>query len=313
MSRTFRRYRVLSYDFTVTSEIPVLASWLDRLLAPFRDASDPAVPSAGLPSYRLTDDRDGPGGPLTRFVSILDGRVLTRVPSRAALLDHVLWHINWVSVEGVDDVLALHAGAVADGGRAILLPGPPESGKTTLVGALVQGGAGYLSDEAALVDMVTGRLHPYPRALTMDGGSVAALGIHPAVLPDFHDYPGLQYHVRPHDLRGRCLSGPVPVGLVVFPRFREGSPTRLDRVSRAAALCRMAENSFNFGRVGSAGLRALDHVVRTSACYALEYGDVQAAVASIGTALGLGAPFGGLGIRHPTGAERRLPPYPLPV
>ncbi len=70
--------------------------------------------------------------------------------------------------------LFVHAGVVARGGRALVAPGDSSSGKTTLVRALVSAGATYYSDEYAVLDE-TGRVHPYPRPLSIrsgDGGEV---------------------------------------------------------------------------------------------------------------------------------------------
>ena len=69
------------------------------------------------------------------------------------------------------DWIFVHAGAVACGGRAVVLPGESFSGKTTLVAALVQAGASYYSDEYAVLD-ADGRVHPYARRLSIrsDGG-----------------------------------------------------------------------------------------------------------------------------------------------
>ncbi len=64
------------------------------------------------------------------------------------------------------EVAVVHGGAVAHGGRAIILPAPTGAGKSTLVAELVRRGAAYLSDEYALID-VDGRVHPYPRPLLL--------------------------------------------------------------------------------------------------------------------------------------------------
>src|SRR4051812_39647054 len=60
----------------------------------------------------------------------------------------------------------VHAGAVAHGGKTIVLPGLSFAGKTTLVAALVAAGATYFSDEFAVLDE-EGRVHPYPKALSV--------------------------------------------------------------------------------------------------------------------------------------------------
>lgn len=58
----------------------------------------------------------------------------------------------------------VHAGVVAIGDRALVLPGASGSGKTTLVHALLSAGATYYSDEYAVVDD-SGTVWPYARPL----------------------------------------------------------------------------------------------------------------------------------------------------
>lgn len=67
------------------------------------------------------------------------------------------------------DELFVHAGVVGLGGHAILLPGRSWAGKSTLVHALVQAGASYLSDEYARVTP-DGRIAPYPRPIQLRTG-----------------------------------------------------------------------------------------------------------------------------------------------
>ncbi|MFN8625355.1 MAG: hypothetical protein U0587_05160 [Candidatus Binatia bacterium] len=64
--------------------------------------------------------------------------------------------------------LFVHAGVVEWRGRAILIPGRSRSGKTTLVTALIRAGAGYYSDEFAVLDRF-GRVHPWARPLRSAG------------------------------------------------------------------------------------------------------------------------------------------------
>jgi hypothetical protein len=81
-------------------------------------------------------------------IHVLDAQLRLRIAALAS--DHVF----------------VHAGVVALGERALLLPGPSLSGKSTLVAALVAEGAAYYSDEFAVLDG-TGAVHPYPRRLSL--------------------------------------------------------------------------------------------------------------------------------------------------
>jgi hypothetical protein len=60
----------------------------------------------------------------------------------------------------------VHAGVVAVDDRAIVLPGFTFAGKTTLVRALLEAGATYLSDEFAVLDE-DGLVHPYAKPLSL--------------------------------------------------------------------------------------------------------------------------------------------------
>ena len=64
------------------------------------------------------------------------------------------------------EYLFVHAGVVAWRKRAIVIPGRSFSGKSTLVAALIDAGACYLSDEFARFDQ-NGWVHAYPRPLTL--------------------------------------------------------------------------------------------------------------------------------------------------
>ena len=81
-----------------------------------------------------------------------------------------------MAVASRPDQLVLHAGAVSLGGFGLLLPGPSGAGKSTLTAALVSGGFAYLSDEAAAIDPASLEIEPYPKPLSLHGGSLALLG-----------------------------------------------------------------------------------------------------------------------------------------
>lgn len=74
--------------------------------------------------------------------------------------------------------LFVHAGVVGWRGGAIVMPGRSFSGKSTLVAALVGAGATYYSDEYAILGP-GGRVHPYPRPLSLRGAGQQRAGRSP--------------------------------------------------------------------------------------------------------------------------------------
>jgi hypothetical protein len=74
--------------------------------------------------------------------------------------------LELVLVDKLPDLVAVHAGVVADGTGVLVFPGRSMVGKSTLTRALLEAGATYWSDEFALLDG-DGLVHPYPRAMTI--------------------------------------------------------------------------------------------------------------------------------------------------
>lgn len=132
----------------------------------------------------------------------------------------------------------VHAGAVGWKGRAILLPGRSYSGKSTLVSELVRAGATYYSDEYAVLDG-HGRVHPFPAPLSMrEPGGYEGVPTDPASL-------------------GRTGSTPLPVGLIVSTRYREGARWRPRSASPADGALELLANTVSARRDPETALTTL--------------------------------------------------------
>src|SRR5215207_4627259 len=106
----------------------------------------------------------------------------------------------------------VHAGAVAYNGRVIVIPGMSFAGKSTLVAALVRSGATYYSDDFAVLDE-TGRVHPYPKPLSLRGKNLS------------------QTTHTPESLGGTAGSEPRTPSMIVMTTYRRGSEWRPRRLS----------------------------------------------------------------------------------
>lgn len=142
----------------------------------------------------------GPAGSRRFHILYVDGTRRLRVLERRAFLAAFAIEVEQQVAARARNRVFLHAGVVAFGGRAIVMPGRSGEGKSTLVAELVRAGGRYYSDEYAVLD-ARGRVHAYPRPLRLrrpDGSSLPA----PA--------------------RGPVPRKPLPVALVALAPFRAG-------------------------------------------------------------------------------------------
>ena len=96
----------------------------------------------------------------------LDGQPVARGLGHEDALDVFESELQLSVARRAQPEVFVHAGVVAVGGRAIVVPGRSGTGKTTLVRALVDAGATYFSDEYAVIDGA-GWVHPYARRLSV--------------------------------------------------------------------------------------------------------------------------------------------------
>jgi hypothetical protein len=263
-------YRTLTYAFRVRTTLPDVGQRVDELLAPFR-----FVGANGVPTFEIREHHRG-----APFRVHQDGRLVLRSRSLAGALDYVLWRASTETIERASDFLVLHAGAVSAGTDGIVLPAPPDSGKTTLTAGLVRAGFGYLSDEAAFLDPRTGLVHPFPRALWMDRATLDVVPEMRRSLRSLVFDDRAAAHVDPTELRERAIGSPCRVRYVVVPNYRRG-PTMLESIGRAEAVVTLAENTFNLERFGASGVRLLVDVVREAECYRLTMGNLDAALEAV--------------------------------
>jgi len=212
------------------------------------------------------------------YYILADGEERFSVRSRNAVLPHIEWAVNCAVMDTLPRYYQIHAGVVARDGVGLILPAQPQSGKSTLVAGLLQRGWRYLSDEFALIDPSTLRLTAYPKAICIKRGSfhvVRRLGLTFAFDRDHNK--GVKGRVRfidPHSIRDDVVSGPVPVRLVIFPKYAgPGSPV-LEPVSRARAVFELSRFSFTLTRFRSLAVDLLADVVENASCFRLQAADL---------------------------------------
>lgn len=261
-------FRMFDLEFGLRSEDGAVGSFIGSLLLPFLGHGRPRT------WYEI---RRLPGKAAHR-VLLDDVQVLEM--AEEFLAGVFFWHLNQRVMLDTRSHLLVHAGAASLDGRAVVFPGDPDAGKSTLVAALVADGFSYLSDEAAAVDLDTGLVCPYPRAMALERGSWPLL---PALQPAA-DAAGRtkDLWLLPADqVRLGSTSEPRRCAAVIFPRLCPGTPARLTPVSRAASMRRLARRATNLAVLGESGFHAILSLVREATCWELELDGVDAAVHAV--------------------------------
>jgi hypothetical protein len=189
--------------------------------------------------------------------------------SLADVLRCLRFSVVQLLIQAQPDLLWVHAGAAASGGRAVLFPGSRGRGKSTLVTGLCARGWFYLSDDIVPLDSRTGGVIPFPQT--------------PAVRPD----PGRE--MPPDWLRAldkvsvdlgpeRMAREPVPAGALVFPAYGVGATTTLSGCAPAAAAVELFQHCWNFGSHGEEAVRHVCALVQRVPAFRLSFsnGDLAA-------------------------------------
>lgn len=258
----------LAYSFAIRSTDARVGRYLERVLGSLAGGGGPAH------VYSIVRTPEQPA-----YAVYLDDLDLVVVPSAERVIRHVLWHINTEVIRRSGHHLLVHAaGAVLDG-RAVVMPGPMNAGKTTLVAGLVADGFGYLTDELVALDLRTGLVDPYPRPLNLSEGSWPVLPeLRPADWQTGNDLAPRQWHVDLGSARPGALAAPTPPHFVVAPRFEPGRAAELEPISRGAALELLVAEAMNLHRHGSAAFQTLVAMVRGCVCARLRSDNLPAAV-----------------------------------
>jgi len=219
--------------------------------------------------------------PQARFV--VDGiEPFTPLP-RAQALPMIEWGMNWCITAYSQNVLILHAAAVARGNRAIIMPAPPGSGKSTLCAALVNRGWRLLSDELTIIRLDTGEVSGLARPVNLKNKSIDIIR---AFAPDaFLTQPvldttkGTVALMAPSAESVRDIEQLAMPCWMILPRYRPGASTSLTPMKTGAAFLQIADNAMNYHVLGIKGFKAVGHLVDRCKHFNFEYSQLDEAIA----------------------------------
>ena len=193
------------------------------------------------------------------------------------------WGLNWCISGYAHQYLIIHAAVVEKHGQALILPGEPGSGKSTLCAALVNSGWRLLSDELTLYERSSGLIVPVPRPVSLKNESIDL--IHSTFSdalfsPTVHDTTkgSVALMKPPEESVKRMMDKALPA-VVVFPKYQPDKKLSLTPFNKAEAFMKLAELSFNYPVLGAEGFEALHELVEQCKTFNFVYaGDFEKAM-----------------------------------
>jgi hypothetical protein len=264
-------FRALDHRFAVRTTDPVLGGVIDRIYGLCATTEEPVT------SYSIVHT------PAPNWVLFIDDERTVGASNPAWILQYITWHVNRQVIGKNESRLLLHAGVVARGGSALVLPATSGSGKTTLVAGLVRSGFAYMSDEVTAIDPESLLIEPYPKPLSIKPGGRSILR-DLAPRPDGAEavYHADQWYVNPAEIRPHTPPTGVVPELIVFPRYDPSSTALIEPVRKADALLELLRHTFALESAPRRNVETLARALRQVACYRLVASRLEEACAIVG-------------------------------
>lgn len=189
------------------------------------------------------------------------------------------WGLNWCIGNRDQTHLIMHAGVVALGNHALVMPAESGSGKSTLSAALSREGFRLLSDELCLWQLGTRTVTPVPRPISLKNQSITLMQQR---YPDavfsrtaLDTRKGTVAHMRPDSASIEAAQQAATARLIVLPRYQAGSEIVWQRVKPEDALTFCISQSFNYSVLGEAAFDTMLTVLQQTPVYSLRYSSLD--------------------------------------
>ncbi len=224
------------FRFRLQSREPAVRRGLGQLYAAFQ-----VEPDSGFRDLHVSVN--AVGGPRRWFRPQVNFDVDGHEPFKPLPAEHAFalleWGMNWCIAGRAHHYLLLHAAVLERNGRAVILPGDPGAGKSTLAAAFMLSGWRLLSDEMTMIDRDDGLLVPLARPVNLKNRSIEIIRAFDssAVFGDTarDTHKGTVSHLRASADSVARMAERARAAHVVFPRWQ----CRLMRIvaSKFLAIC----------------------------------------------------------------------------
>jgi HprK-related kinase A len=244
-----------------------------------------ALDDTGFADFHVSVDRPASlrGLLLGRIVFSVDGRTFFHPVSQAHAFAMLEWGLNRCVSTQANEYLIVHAAIAEKGGHAVVMPGEPGCGKSTLCAALLHRGWRLLSDELTLIQPRNATAVPLPRPISLKNASIDVMRefAPEAIIGTLaHDTAkGTVAHMAPSADSVARSQEPARPAWIIFPKYAPDEAMRLEPVSRGRAFMRLVKNSFNYSVLGASAFRTVADIIDRCDCYDLTYHDLDQVIA----------------------------------
>ncbi|MFN2589017.1 MAG: hypothetical protein ABR613_12990 [Actinomycetota bacterium] len=187
------------------------------------------------------------------------------------------------------DVVPVHASVAERDGVHLVLAGPSEAGKTTLMLELLARGWGYVSDDMAPIDGATGLAGPLRKPLQVRDPARWASTTGRWRVPDWLPEPRRASLVPPGALPSSS-DRPYRPTVLVFSTFGAGEDPRSEPLSPGEAVA-LAGQNLQFRAVSARDVGALAAWAGAAPAVRIRYGSSEEALRLLDEALGRATPL----------------------
>ena len=188
----------------------------------------------------------------------------------------VEWQLTETFMRGLGAFYQLHAAVAAIQDHALVLCGPSDAGKTSLLIGLATSGALAYTDEIALVAPEDLSLHPFPRDLIVHRGTQQLFPETAKDLPPWKDFRSYRF-LSPLVYGGGSKQPPVPCRALIFPARQPGAAAQLRPLGQAEAASRLLQQSFSLWDWGDAAIDLLGRLLESCPASELVFADAREA------------------------------------
>jgi hypothetical protein len=256
----FDAFEIVGFRAAVGSTSDEVRGTLRSILRGF---GAPAPHAASVPSFELNPAGSG-------WQVIARDEVVHEGGDFLVALGTLEFHLTSTALERATDFFHVHGAALCAPLRraGLVIAGESGIGKTTLTLALMLRGFVPFSDDVALIEPDTLRLHPLRRAfhINADTWSILETLDGSRVTGDADGPPG--YFSPP-----QWASEPVPVRWVLFPELSPTRPPALLPLEPSRAAGAILDGSGTLARNARLALSTTSRLVERAECYQLVSGD----------------------------------------